>query len=223
MSVPLMNESSVTCRLARVSERAVVERACGDAALRLALLEDAPLTLAQEFGTCLSQGEAVIVMTDTPNTLFFVLPEPPQANASDEVLLAAARSWVSERCESLLDPHSSACLIVRCWKDELLRAELIANPKAVLSREYESVLPSDLSIEVLVETAKTAYVVLPASVASNNPKMSESFWVRAATTTPHPDDPLDPIVPGTDVTPSCTQLAAGCTSSCGPNWPTCNS
>jgi hypothetical protein len=52
-------------------------------------------------------------------------------------------------------------LITRALKDESFRAELIANPKAVIEQEIGSKLPDELEITVLEETADTIYMVLP--------------------------------------------------------------
>jgi hypothetical protein len=52
-------------------------------------------------------------------------------------------------------------LITRALKDESFRAELIANPKAVIEQEIGSKLPDELKITVLEETEDTIYMVLP--------------------------------------------------------------
>jgi hypothetical protein len=52
-------------------------------------------------------------------------------------------------------------LITRALKDESFRAELIANPKAVIESELGSKLSDELEINVLEETEDTIYMVLP--------------------------------------------------------------
>jgi hypothetical protein len=52
-------------------------------------------------------------------------------------------------------------LITRALKDESFRAELIANPKAVIESDLGSKLPDELEINVLEETEDTIYMVLP--------------------------------------------------------------
>jgi hypothetical protein len=52
-------------------------------------------------------------------------------------------------------------LITRAWKDQSFRAELIANPKAIIEQEIGSKLPDELEITVLEETEDTIYMVLP--------------------------------------------------------------
>ncbi|MDB9436312.1 NHLP leader peptide family RiPP precursor [Dolichospermum lemmermannii CS-548] len=52
-------------------------------------------------------------------------------------------------------------LITRALKDESFRAELIANPKAIIEQEIGSKLPNELEITVLEQTEDTIYMVLP--------------------------------------------------------------
>ena len=52
-------------------------------------------------------------------------------------------------------------LITRALKDEEFKQELLANPKAVIEKELDIELPSDLEINVLEETEDTLYMILP--------------------------------------------------------------
>ncbi|WP_414581494.1 NHLP leader peptide family RiPP precursor [Scytonema sp. PCC 10023] len=56
-------------------------------------------------------------------------------------------------------------LIHRAWEDEAFKQELISNPKAVYAKESGEEVPKELEIEVLQETAKKVYLVLPANPA----------------------------------------------------------
>src|SRR5690348_17400001 len=54
----------------------------------------------------------------------------------------------------------------RAWKDDAFRQEFLANPKAVLERDYaqsfpEGQIPSELSIKVIEEEEQTLCFVLP--------------------------------------------------------------
>ena len=44
------------------------------------------------------------------------------------------------------------------------RKQLIANPKAVLSQELGQQIPNDITVEVLEETDKKIYLVIPPTV-----------------------------------------------------------
>ena len=57
-------------------------------------------------------------------------------------------------------------LIYRSRKDEAFRQELLANPAAVLQREYpeafpDGKVPEDLAIKVIAEEKNTLCIVLP--------------------------------------------------------------
>ena len=52
-------------------------------------------------------------------------------------------------------------LVTRALKDESFRAELIANPKAVIEGKLGSKLPDELEVTVLEETEDSIYMVLP--------------------------------------------------------------
>jgi len=59
-----------------------------------------------------------------------------------------------------------AMLIARAWKDAAFRAELIADPRKVLEREFAHALPDGkypegIDIKVLEEDAHTKYFVIP--------------------------------------------------------------
>ncbi len=54
-------------------------------------------------------------------------------------------------------------LILRAWKDEKFKKELIANPKEVIQRELNIHIPDDMEIQVVEETLNKLYFVLPAS------------------------------------------------------------
>lgn len=57
-------------------------------------------------------------------------------------------------------------LIYRSWQDEAFRQELLANPAAVLQREYPEAFPDGkvpevLAIKVIAEESNTLCIVLP--------------------------------------------------------------
>ncbi|MEH2084225.1 MAG: NHLP leader peptide family RiPP precursor [Nostoc sp.] len=56
-------------------------------------------------------------------------------------------------------------LIEQAWESETFKQELINNPKAVINRELRQQLPEDVEIEVLQETSKKVYLVLPENPA----------------------------------------------------------
>ncbi len=55
-----------------------------------------------------------------------------------------------------------APVVAKAWLDEAYRKELVADPKAVLSKEFGIELPDSLSIEVVEENEGKLYIVIPA-------------------------------------------------------------
>ena len=63
-----------------------------------------------------------------------------------------------------------ATIVTRAMNDEAFRAELVANPRAVLEKEIGRILgkkvelPKDFTVTVVEETVNSAAIVLPARV-----------------------------------------------------------
>ena len=56
-----------------------------------------------------------------------------------------------------------AQLVERASRDPAFRQELLADPKAVIQREYGTTVPASVEVRVVEETPSTAYLVLPAA------------------------------------------------------------
>jgi hypothetical protein len=70
------------------------------------------------------------------------------------------------------DAEVEARIIVKAWKDEAFKQELLRNPKAVLQRELGRELgvvvrlPDDVDVRVLESPPRTLYLVLPSAPAA---------------------------------------------------------
>ncbi len=69
-----------------------------------------------------------------------------------------------------------ADLVSRAWTDDAFRAELMANPKQVLT-DYGADIPPGVSVEVVEDAASTWHFVLPA--APEEGEISDSDLVGA--------------------------------------------
>jgi hypothetical protein len=63
-------------------------------------------------------------------------------------------------------------LRARAWKDDAFRQKFLANPKAVLERDYaqsfpEGQIPSEISIKVIEEDEQTLCFVLPPTLSGD--------------------------------------------------------
>ena len=56
-------------------------------------------------------------------------------------------------------------LIERAWKDEAFREALIRDPKGTLAREFSAEFPEQVEIEVVAETDRKKYLVIPQPVS----------------------------------------------------------
>jgi hypothetical protein len=54
-----------------------------------------------------------------------------------------------------------AHIIANAWKDETYKKELLNNPRAVIEREFNVKLPSDVNVIVMEENSSNFYFVLP--------------------------------------------------------------
>ena len=64
-------------------------------------------------------------------------------------------------------------LIERATKDQAFRQELIADPNAVIQREYGITVPAGVNVQVVEETPTTGYLVLPAAPAGSGQQLSD--------------------------------------------------
>lgn len=69
-------------------------------------------------------------------------------------------------------------LRARAWKDDAFRQEFVANPRAVLERDYaqcfpEGKIPSGLSFKIIEEEEQTLCFVLPPKVSDTLSKAEE--------------------------------------------------
>lgn len=69
--------------------------------------------------------------------------------------------------EGMTRYDAQTMLIGKAVVDETFRKDLIANPKAVLQKEFGAELPADVEVEVLEFTPKKAYVVIPVRPAGD--------------------------------------------------------
>jgi hypothetical protein len=72
-------------------------------------------------------------------------------------------------------------LRARAWKDDAFRQEFLADPKAVLERDYaryfpKDQIPSELSIKVIEEDEQSICFVLPSKFSGNELPELESFY-----------------------------------------------
>ena len=62
--------------------------------------------------------------------------------------------------------NALAQLFAKCWKDEALKARLMADPKAVLA-EYDMPVPDGIDVKVVENADDCVHITLPAPPAGD--------------------------------------------------------
>ncbi|PLS68361.1 MAG: hypothetical protein CV045_08310 [Cyanobacteria bacterium M5B4] len=113
-----------------------------DPAFKQEFISNPKATLSQ-VGVTVADNVELTVLEETENNLFLVIPS------------TEATQEISE------DSDPIAKLIARVATDAALRAEMLADPKAVILRETGLVIPEESEVTVFEQTADKAYLVLP--------------------------------------------------------------
>jgi hypothetical protein len=82
-------------------ERRLIERSLGDESFRRRLIEDPKAAVEQELGRRLSEEVRVVVLEETAETIYLVLPGTPMAGRegealSDRELESVSGGWVDD-------------------------------------------------------------------------------------------------------------------------------
>ena len=70
--------------------------------------------------------------------------------------------------------NALAQLFAACWKDEALKARLMADPKAVLA-EYDMPVPDGIDVKVVENADDCVHITLPAPPAGDNDLSDEEL------------------------------------------------
>ena len=81
---------------------------------------------------------------------------------------------MSELQDFLLEQRieSERKIIAKAWEDEAFKAELLSNPREVLSRELNIEIPDDIEVQVMEEGEQSVYFVLPRKLPEEMANMS---------------------------------------------------
>jgi|GEM_PF-2904509 hypothetical protein len=127
-----------------------------DAEFKQQFISNPKATLAQ-VGVTVDENVELTVLEENDKNLYLVIPSPEVASTIDT------------------EGDLIAQLIARAANDPALRAEMLANPKAVIARETGLVIPEESNVSVFEQTADKAYFVLPRpSTADNDRELSEA-------------------------------------------------
>lgn len=168
-SYQLQQNSKLAVKTRKDLEVHLITRALKNEEFKQELLANPKTVVEQELGTKLPEGIQIKVLEETETTMYLVLPSNPYEGMSESELKTSlgmtyedVALWVLERQRNaLLDEASSVRLMARAWRDETFKQELLHNPIMGIEQELGEKIQEDLSIQFLVETANTLYMVLP--------------------------------------------------------------
>ena len=72
-----------------------------------------------------------------------------------------------------------ASLFAACWKDEALKARLMADPKAVLA-EYDMDVPDEMDVKVVENADNCVHITMPAPPSRSLDELSDEELSNAA-------------------------------------------
>jgi hypothetical protein len=113
-----------------------------DPAFKQEFISNPKATLAK-VGLTVDENVELTVLEENENSLYLVIPS----------------GEATSTFETGNDPIAQ--LIARAANDPALRAEMLADPKAVIARETGMVIPEESNVAVFEQTPNKAYFVLP--------------------------------------------------------------
>ncbi|MGB5897789.1 MAG: NHLP leader peptide family RiPP precursor [Geitlerinemataceae cyanobacterium] len=183
-SYQMRRDSKLVMKSRQDLEHQLIVRTFKDEAFKQTLLANPTAVVEQELGNELAAGTQVRILEETASTLYFVLPSNPYPGLSEAELLAAVSmtyeelaGWMlDQQGHCWLDENSSVASIVRAWKDETFKQQLLSQPAVAISQVSGTSLPADVEIRAVEETANALYIVLP-KMAAVQDAMLVAGWV----------------------------------------------
>ena len=168
-SYQLQRDSKLAVKTRKDLEIYLISSALKNKKFREELRANAKAVVEKELGNKLPETLEIQVIEETETTIYLVLPNNPYAGVTEEELQASlgmtyedVALWILEQQRNtFLDETSSIAMLARVWRDEAFKQELSDNSKAVIAREWGIEIPDEIEIQVLQETSKILYLVLP--------------------------------------------------------------
>jgi hypothetical protein len=168
----LQRDSKLAFKTRKELEVQLITRALKDEDFKQELLAEPKAMVEKELNTKLPEYIDINVFEETENLLYLVLPSNPYYGLAESELKASLgmdyediAHWLFEQHKIyFLDETSSVAIIVRAWKDEVFKQELIDDPIMVIEQEFEENIQErikGIKLQVLVENATTFCIVLP--------------------------------------------------------------
>jgi hypothetical protein len=168
-SYQLQRDSRLAVRGRKDLETLLIARSFEDERFKQELLTNPKVVIEKELGTELPENWEIKVIKETETALYMVIPKNPYEGLAESELKAnlgltldEVACWVYEQQASvLLEETSSVAVITRFWTDPAFKQELLANPKAVIEKQFGKNILEGVEIHVLEETTNILYLILP--------------------------------------------------------------
>lgn len=168
-SYQLQRDSKLAVRTRKDLETQLIARSFEDERFKQDLLANPKVAVEKELGTKLPKGLEIKVIEETETTAYMVIPKNPYEGLAESELKAdlgltldEVARWVYEQqANVLLEETSSIAVITQSWTDQAFKQKLLANPKAVIEKEFGKNIPEGVEIQVLEETTDIVYMILP--------------------------------------------------------------
>ncbi len=151
MSTLNLTRTKIMTQIASMEE--LLNTVWSDAAFKQEFISNPKATLSQ-VGVTVDENVELTVLEENDNNLYLVIPSAEIASTFET------------------EGDLIAQLIARAANDADLRAEMLANPKAVIARETGLVIPEESNVSVFEQTADKAYFVLPRPTADGERELS---------------------------------------------------
>lgn len=187
-SYQLQRDSKLAIKTRKDLEAHLITRSFEDERFKQELLANPKVVVEKELGTELPESLEIKVIEETETVLYIVIPKNPYEEVAQSELKAylgltldEVARWVYEQqANVLLEETSSVAVITKSWTDQAFKQDLLANPKAVIEKEFAKNIPEGLEIQVLEETTNILYLILPRLVDDLHFLANFSFSVPVA-------------------------------------------
>ena len=168
-SFQFQKDSKLALKTRKDLEIHLITRALKDESFRAELIANPKAVIEQEIGSKLPDELEIMVLEETEDTIYMVLPCNPYEGLSEEELKASlgmsyedVALWVLEQQRNtLLDEESSVKLIVQSWTDEAFEQKLVDDPILLIERALGEEIQTNMKIQVILETSDSICMTLP--------------------------------------------------------------
>lgn len=186
-SFQLQKDSKLALKTRKDLEIHLITRALKDESFRAELIANPKAVIEQEIGSKLPDELEIMVLEETEDTVYMVLPCNPYEGLSEEELKASlgmtyedvARWLWDQQTVAFIDEETCVTLTVKAWSNDAFKIELVTDPKKILEDAKVTNIPDELNIQIKFETPNELCIMILKSTGKNlsdtwqNPEIKE--------------------------------------------------